>query len=95
MFETGYSAKLKDKIELANLLAGLSDKDTEIVYSLYLKKKAIMNKNSFLATFKINKINKQINKIRNKYSEEDIEKYKNSQNTNSIFEQKQDNNKKQ
>lgn len=95
MFETGYSAKLKDKIELANLLAGLSDKDTEIVYSLYLKKKDIMNKNSFLATFKINKINKQINKIRSKYSEEDIEKYKSSQNTNSIFEQKQNNDKKQ
>ena len=95
MFETGYSAKLKDKIELANLLAGLSDKDTEIVYSLYLKKKDIMNKNSFLATFKINKINKQINKIRSKYSEEDIEKYKNSQNTNSIFEQNQNNDKKQ
>lgn len=90
MFETGYSAKLKDKIELANLLAGLSDKDTEIVYSLYLKKKDIMNKNSFLATFKINKINKQINKIRSKYSEEDIEKYKSSQNTNSIFEQNND-----
>ena len=34
MFENDYETKLKEKIELANLLAGLSDQDTETVYSL-------------------------------------------------------------
>lgn len=91
MFENDFEAKLKEKIELANLLAGLSDKDTEIVHSLYLQKKEIMKKNSFLANFKINKINKKIQKIRNKYTEEEIDNYKNNLNTNSIFEPQKNN----
>ena len=60
MFEDDFESKLKEKIELANLLIGLSDEDTEEVHSLYFKKKEIMKKNSFFASFKINKINNQI-----------------------------------
>ena len=91
MFEIDYETKLKEKIELANLLAGLSDQDTETVYSLYLKKKEIIKKNSFLANFKIQRINKQIDKIKSKYTAEDIQKYKESLETKSIFEPNQNN----
>lgn len=91
MFENDYEAKLKEKIELANLLVGLSDKDTETVHSLYLQKKEIIKKNSFLANIRINKINKKIEKIRNKYNPEDLEQYKNSLETHSIFEPNQNN----
>lgn len=86
MFENDYESKLKEKIELANLLAGLSDEDTETVYSLYLKKKEIIKKNSIFANFKVQKINNQINKIKNKYTPEDIQKYKENLETKSIFE---------
>lgn len=88
MFEDDFESKLKEKIELANLLIGLSDEDTEAVHSLYLKKKEIMKKNSFFASYKINKINNQIDKIRNKYSKEELEKYRDSLETSSIFEEK-------
>ena len=63
MFENDFEAKFKEKVELANLLIGLSDEDTNIVYDLYYKKKDIMKKNSIFAGIKINKINKQIEKI--------------------------------
>ena len=88
MFEDDFESKLKEKIELANLLIGLSDEDTEEVHSLYFKKKEIMKKNSFFASFKINKINNQIDKIRSKYSKEELEKYKDSLETTRIFEEK-------
>ena len=86
MFENDYESKLKEKIELANLLVGLSDEDTETVYSLYLKKKETIKKNSIFANFKIQKINKQITKIKSKYTPEDIQIYKENLDTKSIFE---------
>ena len=86
MFENDFEAKFKEKIELANLLVGLSDKDTNIVYDLYHKKKEIMKKNSLFAGIKVNKINKQINKIINKYDKQELENYRDSLETNSIFE---------
>ena len=86
MFEEDYESKLKEKIELANLLIGLNDKDTEAVHALYQKKKEILKKNSFLANIKINKINKQIEKIQNKYDKTKLEEYRNSLETQRIFE---------
>ena len=86
MFEDDFENKLKEKIELANLLVGLNDSDTEKVHLLYQKKKNIMKKNSIFSGIQINKINKQIDKIRNKYDPKKLEEYKNSLNTNSIFE---------
>ena len=86
MFENDFEAKFKEKVELANLLVGLSDKDTNIVYDLYHKKKEIMKKNSLFAVIKVNKINKQINKIINKYDKQELENYRDSLETNSIFE---------
>lgn len=86
MFENDFEAKFKEKVELANLLVGLSDKDTNIVYDLYHKKKEIMKKNSLFAGIKVNKINKQINKIINKYDKQELENYRDSLETNSIFE---------
>lgn len=86
MFENDFEAKFKEKVELANLLIGLSDEDTNIVYDLYYKKKDIMKKNSIFAGIKINKINKQIEKIISKYDKEELENYKNNLETNSIFE---------
>lgn len=86
MFEEDYESKLKEKIELANLLIGLNDEDTEIVHALYMKKKRIIKKNSFFANIKINRINKQIEKIQNKYDKTKLEEYRNSLDTQSIFE---------
>ena len=86
MFEEDFESKLKEKIELANLLVDLSDEDTESVHQLYLKKKEIMRKNSFFANIKIQNINKKIHKIRSKYSDKDIKKSKETLKTNSIFE---------
>lgn len=88
MFEEDFESKLKEKIELANLLVDLSDEDTESVHQLYLKKKEIMRKNSFFANIKIQNINKKIHKIRSKYSDKDIKKSKETLKTNSIFEPK-------
>ena len=93
MFETSFESIIKDKIELADLLIGLSDEDAEAVHKLYLEKKEIMNKNGLFANIQINKINKKIDKIRSKYSKEELDKYKNSLETHSIFENNQ--NKKQ
>ena len=92
MFEEDFESKLKEKIELANLLVDLSDEDTESVHQLYLKKKEIMRKNSFFANIKIQNINKKIHKIRSKYSDKDIKKSKETLKTNSIFEPKKNNN---
>lgn len=91
MFEEDFGSKLKEKIELANLLVGLSDEDTESVHQLYLKKKEIMRKNSFFANIKMQNINKKIQKIKSKYSDEDIKKAKENLGTNSIFEPKKNN----
>ena len=45
-----------------------------------------MKKNSLFAGIKVNKINKQINKIINKYDKQELENYRDSLETNSIFE---------
>lgn len=62
-----YQELMKENIEKARLLYNLSEKDQQYVKELILQKEKIKEINGFWATFKINNINKKIEKIRNKY----------------------------
>ena len=62
-----YEQLVKENIEKAKLLFELSTKDRILVNNLLNEKEKIKEKNGFWANYKINKINKKISKIKNKY----------------------------
>ena len=62
-----YEQLVKENIEKANLLYGLNDKDKVLMESLLEKREKLREKNGLLANIKINKINKKIDSIKQKY----------------------------
>lgn len=62
-----YEQLVKENIEKAKLLYELSNEDRLIVSNLLDKKEKIKIENGFLANYKLRKINKKIDKIKNKY----------------------------
>ena len=63
-----YEQLVKENIEKANLLYSLSEEDRKEINILLNKKSEIIEKNSIFANFKLNKINKKIQKIKKKYN---------------------------
>lgn len=59
-----YEELMKENMDKARVLYGLSESDQKIVNELLIKKQKIREKNGFFATFQINQINKKIEKIR-------------------------------
>jgi len=62
--EIHYDELVKENILIAKTLANLPELEKGKVKKLLLKKQNIKQKNGFLAEYKINKINKKIEKIR-------------------------------
>ena len=58
-----YEELLKEKFQTARLLYNLSEEDQNRIKQLLAKKEIIRQKNGFLSTFQINRINKKIEKI--------------------------------
>lgn len=65
-----YEELVKESIEKANLLYNLTDEGKALVEKLLNDRETIRNKNGLFASFKINSINKKIEKIRQKYKKE-------------------------
>lgn len=65
-----YQELVKESIEKANLLYNLTDEGKALVEKLLNDRETIRNKNGLFASFKINSINKKIEKIRQKYKKE-------------------------
>ena len=65
-----YEQLVKESIEKANLLHNLTDEGKLIVEQLLSEKEAIRSKNGIFASFKINRINKRIEKVKEKYKQE-------------------------
>lgn len=61
-----YEELVKENIYKAKLLYSLSDEDKSIVLELLNKKELIKEKNSLFAGYQLRKIDKKIEKIRNK-----------------------------
>lgn len=69
-----YEELVRENIEKANLLHDLNDEGKAIIEKLLEERSNIRNKNGLFASCKINRINKKIEKIK--------EKYKNKQESN-------------
>lgn len=67
--EIHYDELVKENIIIAKTLFDLPKEQKEKVKKLLLKKHNIQQKNGFLAEYKINKINRKIEKIRKDYNE--------------------------
>lgn len=65
-----YEELVKDNISKANILYNLSEKDRFLVNELLNKKEKIKEKNGIFANFRLQKINKKIEKIKNKNNRE-------------------------
>lgn len=64
-----YQKIIKENISIAKVLADIPDDRKDEVKKLLLKKYIIQEKNGFLAEFRIQNINKKINKIREENNE--------------------------
>lgn len=65
-----YGELVKENIHIAKLLSQIPENRKDEVRKLILKKKKIKQENGFLAEFRIERINKKINKFREEYNEE-------------------------
>lgn len=63
-----YEELVKENIAKAKLLYSLSDEDKSIVLELLNKKEIIKEKNGLFVSFQLRKIDKKIEKIKNKYN---------------------------
>ena len=61
-----YQELVKDNISKAKILYNLSEKDRILVNELLNKKEKIKEKNGILSNFELQKIDKKIEKIKNK-----------------------------
>lgn len=61
-----YETLVKENIKRANILYSLSDTDRILVNNLLDKKEKIKEKNGIFANFQLNRINKKIEKIKEK-----------------------------
>ena len=62
MDEKDYMDKVNENIELSKILYKVKPEDRETVKKLIEEKKKIIQQNGFFAEFKLNRINKKINK---------------------------------
>lgn len=67
---TDYNELIKDNINIAKTLSQIPESKKNKVKNLLIKKKQLHQKNGFLAEFRIEKINKKINKLKEEYNEE-------------------------
>lgn len=64
--EKKYEDLVKENIEKAKLLYVISEEDRPLALELLKEKEEIMEKNGLFANFKLRKIDKKINKLKNK-----------------------------
>lgn len=64
-----YNELVKENIYIAKLLSQIPENKKNEVKQLLLKKKKIHQQNGYFAEFRIERINKKINKYREEYNE--------------------------
>jgi hypothetical protein len=73
-----YLDAVKSKIEEANLLSSVANENKELAMQLLNKKRKIEMDNGLFAEFKINRINKKIEKLKIKSAKDNKDADKNS-----------------